>query len=73
MDDILSGRGDVSVVELRVTRLPQFAGRLDVVPIRPEIFSAAAPDLHGRGHWRRRQQGAGRGLREILVSPEGQA
>ena len=38
MDDIVSGKGDVSVVELRVTRLPQFVGRMDVLPIDPKFF-----------------------------------
>lgn len=73
MDDILSGRGDVSVVELRVTRLPQFAGRMDIVPIDEKLFppppltftvgvmeSAANKELAGR-------------YATFLVSPEGQA
>ena len=38
MDDIVSGKGDVSVVELRVTRLPQFVGRIDILPIDPKFF-----------------------------------
>ena len=38
MDDIVSGKGYVSVVELRVTRLPQFVGRMDVLPIDPKFF-----------------------------------
>ncbi|MFP5259331.1 MAG: substrate-binding domain-containing protein, partial [Acidobacteriota bacterium] len=38
MDDIVSGRGDVSIVELRVTRLPAFAGRMEVVPIDDGLF-----------------------------------
>lgn len=38
MDDIVSGKGDVSVVELRVTRLPQFVGRMDILPIDPKFF-----------------------------------
>ena len=38
IDDIVSGKGDVSVVELRVTRLPQFVGRMDVLPIDPKFF-----------------------------------
>jgi hypothetical protein len=25
MDDVISGKGDVSIVELRVTRIPQLA------------------------------------------------
>ncbi|WP_243368029.1 substrate-binding domain-containing protein [Fundidesulfovibrio soli] len=38
MDDVISGKGDVSIVELRVTRLPGFAGKLDVVPIDAKFF-----------------------------------
>ncbi len=38
MDDVISGRGHVSVVELRVTRLPDFAGKLDVVDIDEGLF-----------------------------------
>ena len=38
MDDILSGRGDAAIVELRLTRLPAFAGRMDVVPIDQGLF-----------------------------------
>lgn len=73
MDEIVSGRGDVSVVELRVTRLPQFAGRVDIVPIDPKFFppppmtftvgvmeSAANKALAAR-------------YAEFLLSPEGQA
>lgn len=38
MDDVISGKGDVSIVELRVTRLPAFAGKLDVLPIDAKFF-----------------------------------
>lgn len=38
MDDIMAARGDVSVVELRVTRLPDFAGKMDVIDISEELF-----------------------------------
>jgi molybdate transport system substrate-binding protein len=42
MDDVISAKGDVSIVELRVTKIPQFAGKLDVVPI-PERFFPPPP------------------------------
>jgi len=35
--DVIVGKGDVSVVELRLTRLPQFAGKVDIIEI-PEKF-----------------------------------
>ncbi|MHC1788452.1 substrate-binding domain-containing protein [Solidesulfovibrio sp.] len=38
MDDIVSGRGDAAIVELRLTRLPAFAGRMDVVAIDQGLF-----------------------------------
>ncbi|MYL81939.1 solute-binding protein [Desulfovibrio aerotolerans] len=38
MDDIVSGRGDAAIVELRLTRLPAFAGRMDVVSIDQGLF-----------------------------------
>lgn len=38
MEDIISGRGDVSIVELRVTRIPAFAGRIEVLPIPEPLF-----------------------------------
>ena len=38
MDDIIAGRGDASIVELRLTRLPAFAGRMDVVAIDAGLF-----------------------------------
>ncbi|MEW6220696.1 MAG: substrate-binding domain-containing protein [Thermodesulfobacteriota bacterium] len=38
MDDIIGGKGDVSVVELRVTRMPAFVGKMEVLPIPDEYF-----------------------------------
>lgn len=73
MDDILSGRGDVSVVELRVTRLPQFAGRMDIVPIDAAFFPPP-PMTFTVGVM---ESATNRALAEryanFLVSPEGQA
>ncbi|MEA4857786.1 substrate-binding domain-containing protein [Solidesulfovibrio sp.] len=73
MDDILSGRGDVSVVELRVTRLPQFAGRLEVVPIDPKFFpppplTFTVGVMAGAGN-----KALAEAYVKYLVSPEGQA
>lgn len=41
MDDIVERRGDVSVVELRVTRMAGFAGGVEVIPIPAEFFPPA--------------------------------
>lgn len=38
MDDVISGKGDVSIVELRITRMPDFAGKMEVVAIPEEFF-----------------------------------
>jgi molybdate transport system substrate-binding protein len=38
MDDIINGKGDVSVVELRLTRMAAFAGKTTVIPIPEEFF-----------------------------------
>jgi len=38
MDDIIGGKGDVSIVELRITRMPDFEGKMEVVPIPEELF-----------------------------------
>lgn len=38
MDDIIDGKGDVSIVELRITRMPDFEGKMEVVPIPEELF-----------------------------------
>ena len=40
--DVISGKGDVSLVELRVTHLPQFAGKVDIIEI-PEKFIPPTP------------------------------
>jgi molybdate transport system substrate-binding protein len=38
MDDIIGGRGDVSIVELRITRMPDFEGKMEILPIPEELF-----------------------------------
>ncbi|MGO9312613.1 MAG: substrate-binding domain-containing protein [Syntrophobacteraceae bacterium] len=42
MDDVISAHGDVSIVELRITRMREFEGKLDIVPI-PERFFPPPP------------------------------
>jgi molybdate transport system substrate-binding protein len=73
MDDIMAGRGDVSVVELRVTRLPAFAGRMDIVDIDEKLFPPP-PMTFTVGVM---ESAMNRPLAEAyvhyLVSPEGQA
>ena len=38
MDDIISGKGDVSVVDLRLTRMAAFAGKTTIIAIPEEFF-----------------------------------
>lgn len=38
MEDLVKGKGDVSVVELRLTRMPLFRGKAEVLPIPEEFF-----------------------------------
>ncbi len=38
MDDIIERRGDVSIVELRITRLPAFQDKMEVIAIPDEFF-----------------------------------
>ena len=38
MDDVISGKADVSVVELRLTRIERFAGKVEIIAIPDEFF-----------------------------------
>lgn len=38
MEDLLAGKGDVSIVELRLTRMPRFRGKAEIIPIPEEFF-----------------------------------
>ena len=73
MDDIVAGKGDVSIVELRVTKLPGFEGRMDVVQI-PEAFFPPPPLTFTVGVMKEAKD---RALAEdyvaFLTSKEGQA
>ncbi len=40
MEDLVKGKGDVSVVECRLTRMPLFSGKVEVLPIPEEFFPA---------------------------------
>jgi molybdate transport system substrate-binding protein len=42
MEDLIDGKGDVSIVELRLTRMQDFAGKVDILPI-PEKFFPPGP------------------------------
>jgi len=38
MEDLVDNKGDVSVVEYRLTRMPIFKGKVEVIPIPEEFF-----------------------------------
>jgi molybdate transport system substrate-binding protein len=38
MDDVINAKGDVSIVELRITRMRDFEGRMDIIPIPEQHF-----------------------------------
>jgi molybdate transport system substrate-binding protein len=38
MEDLIQGKADASVVELRITRLPRFQGRTEIIPIPDKFF-----------------------------------
>jgi molybdate transport system substrate-binding protein len=38
MEDLIHGKGDVSVVEYRLTRMPLFKGKSDIIPIPDRYF-----------------------------------
>lgn len=73
MEDLLQGKGDASVVELRLTRMPRFRGRGEVIPI-PEKFFPPPPLTFTIGVMK---NAGDRALADYYVkwitSPEGQA
>ena len=73
MDDVISGKGDVSIVELRVTRLPQFSDKVDIVAF-PEALFPPPPLTFTVGVMKHAKDPKLAGdYVEFLTSPEGQA
>lgn len=73
MEDIVSGKGDVSVVELRVTRLPQFVGRMDILPVDPKFFPPPPMTFTVGVMESARDKALAERYAAYLVSPQGQA
>lgn len=73
IDDVISAHGDVSIVELRITRMREFEGKLDIVPI-PERFFPPPPLTFTVGVMKNARD---RALADVyidfLTSAEGQA
>ncbi|WP_029458755.1 substrate-binding domain-containing protein [Solidesulfovibrio alcoholivorans] len=72
MEDIVSGKGDVSVVELRVTRLPQFVGRMDILPVDPKFFPPPPMTFTVGVMESARDKALAERYAAYLVSPQGQ-
>ena len=73
LPDVISGKGDVSIVELRLTRMPQFAGKVDIIDISEEFIpSKPLPFTIGIMKWAKN-----RGLAEdyctFITSEKGQS
>lgn len=71
--DLVSGKGDVAVIEKRITHLPQFQGKLETIPI-PEKYipPVPVPFTIGMMKWAKDPKLAGRFI-DFILSEEGQA
>lgn len=73
MDDLIGARGDVSIVELRITRMCEFEGKMDIVPI-PEKFFPPPPLTFTVGVMKNARDRALAGAYvDFITSAEGQA
>lgn len=73
MDDIIGGKGDVSIVELRITRMPDFEGKMEVLPI-PEEFFPPPPLTFTIGVMKdAKDRALADDYVSFILSPEGQA
>ncbi len=73
MGEIISAKGDVSIVELRITRMREFEGKLDIVPI-PEQFFPPPPLTFTIGVMKNaRDRALADSYVEFSTSAEGQA
>jgi len=71
--DIVSGKGDVAVVEYRVTQLPQFKGKVETIDIPADYYPPAPiPFTIGLMKWAKDRDLAEEYIKYIL-SDEGQA
>lgn len=72
MEDLIQGKGDVSVVELRLTRMPQFRGKAEILPI-PEALFPPGPLTFTIGVMNNAADKALAGhFIDFILSPEGQ-
>lgn len=71
--DLVSGKGEAAVIEKRITRLPEFKGELDTIPI-PEKYipPVPVPFTIGMMKWAKDPKLAGEYI-DFILSDEGQA
>ena len=73
MDELIGAKGDVSIVELRITRMQEFSGKLEVLPI-PEQFFPPPPLTFTVGVMKNaRDRALADAYVEFVTCPEGQA
>lgn len=73
MADIIEKRGDVSIVELRITRVPAFQGKMEVIAI-PEEFFPPPPLTFTVGVMKdAKDRALADNYVNFITSPEGQA
>ncbi len=71
--NLIDGKGDAAVVELRLTKLSEFEGKLDVIPI-PEQFFPPPPLTFTVGVMNNaRDRALADAYVEFITSPEGQS
>lgn len=73
MADVISGKGDVSIVELRVTRIPRFVGRVEIIPIPPALFPPPPLTFTVGVMKYARDRALADAYVKYITSPEGQA
>lgn len=71
--DLINGKGDAAVIEQRITRLPQFQGKLETITI-PEAFIPAKPVPFTIGvmKWAKNPEMA-KAYMDFILSDQGQA
>ncbi len=69
---LANGKADVGIVEQRITRLPEFSGKLDAVPIEEDFFPPPPMTFTiGMMKWAKEPDLAGRYI-DFILSSEGQ-
>lgn len=73
MEEVIQGRGDASIVELRLTRIPAFEGRTEIIPIPAEFFPPPPLTFTIGVMKQARDRAMAEAYVEYMTGPEGQA